>query len=101
MAERKALADLGNVDIIHDGGFSQRTLALPVFDLGQVPLALLAADELARARHLEAFGDSFASLRFTCSSRHGARNLVDVREGATCFWQLDDQGFLQEPSRIY
>ena len=68
MAEREVLANLGDIDLINGRGLSQGTLALPVLDFGQVPLALLAADELARASHLEALGDSFASLRFTCSS---------------------------------
>lgn len=72
LSEGQVLLDSPNLGGVHQSGFAQSALALAGLLLENVTLTLLAAQDLARAGHLETLGNSLTCLVDTTFAGHGA-----------------------------
>ena len=72
LREGQVLLDSPNLGGVHQSGFAQSALALAGLLLENVTLTLLAAQDLARAGHLETLGYSLTCLVDTTFAGHGA-----------------------------
>lgn len=72
LSEGQVLLDSPNLGGVHQSGFAQSALALAGLLLENVTLTLLAAQDLARAGHLETLGNSLTCLIDTTFAGHGA-----------------------------
>ena len=71
LSEGQVLLDSPNLGSVHQSGFAQSALALAGLLLENVTLTLLAAQDLARAGHLETLGNSLTCLVDTTFAGHG------------------------------
>ena len=72
LSEGQVLLDSPNLGGVHQSGSAQSALALAGLLLENVTLTLLAAQDLARAGHLETLGNSLTCLVDTTFAGHGA-----------------------------
>ncbi len=72
LREGQVLLDSPNLGGVHQSGFAQSALTLAGLLLENVTLTLLAAQDLARAGHLETLGYSLTCLVDTTFAGHGA-----------------------------
>ena len=71
LSEGQVLLDSPNLGGVHQSGFAQSALTLAGLLLENVTLTLLAAQDLARAGHLETLGNSLTCLVDTTFAGHG------------------------------
>ena len=76
LSEGHVLLNGPNLGGVHQSGFAQGALALAGLLLEDVTLTLLAAQNLARAGHLETLGDSLTCLVDTTFAGHGGKMIL-------------------------